>query len=860
MRKFLYHITCLAAVMLFTVQAGAQDGVNASYMGVPFFRNYSASQYNAHNRNFDVLCDEEGHIFFANFEGLLIYDNVEWRIVHTPDISRVVSVGRDEEGEVIFEGITSTGRVLSVDGDSVCVAFAQRAGSNALALSGGERTNQTAVDRWNDIEVYQRLKIGGNRTLLATATDGVIAVDADGREIWRLKVDNGLCSNSISKLAYDGKGTVWGATDNGVFSISVQEVYTHFTEKEGLRGQISCITKSGPTLMVGTFQGLYRLEGQRFRQVSGMSHPCWQMAQGTGETLYVATSDGVYQYSNGTARQQTNQFALSILAMDDGSYLVGELERVCRFRPGEGIRPIGAIPNITRFKKDRIGGVWAMTLSGDAYYMEPGENTFEKKEDSPLSRLFEYEDKDGNLWHSYDNGLGIDYENMPEPLKAWVEPFADFSVQAMLVEDGLVWIGDNVQLVRFNLGQSRNTSLFPPRLFMRRFSLQDGDLTLRFANDKTDPIGQTRYSYRLHSDNAWSKWDDQQEYLFANLGYGSYQVSVRSMDAFGQVSEDGPYLFKRPYPVFVRWYSLLLYLIVIVLLVALLFRYRMRRMAQEQQRLEAIVDERTKELRQAQDKLLRQEREAAIGKLTKGLIDRILNPMNYINNFAHLTLGLSKELRGNIEDEKDSMDADTFEDSMDVMDMMKTNLEKIEQHGISTTRTLKAMEEMLKERSRKFESTDICLLCQQCVDKLRNYSADDIANLGIQVECIRPDAPIMRDVVPDQMGKSIMSMLSNSIYAIKKKADKGGEYKPVLRVTVSQGGAGRVLIRIYDNGIGIESSILDKIFDPFFTTKPTAEAPGVGLYLSQQILHDCGGHITVDSVKDEYTEFVINLA
>jgi C4-dicarboxylate-specific signal transduction histidine kinase len=49
------------------------------------------------------------------------------------------------------------------------------------------------------------------------------------------------------------------------------------------------------------------------------------------------------------------------------------------------------------------------------------------------------------------------------------------------------------------------------------------------------------------------------------------------------------------------------------------------------------------------------------------------------------------------------------------------------------------------------------------------------------------------------------------------------------------------------------------VFDPFFTTKPTAEAPGVGLYLSQQAMHDCGGNITVNSVKDEYTEFVISL-
>ena len=117
----------------------------------------------------------------------------------------------------------------------------------------------------------------------------------------------------------------------------------------------------------------------------------------------------------------------------------------------------------------------------------------------------------------------------------------------------------------------------------------------------------------------------------------------------------------------------------------------------------------------------------------------------------------------------------------------------------------------------------------------------------------------MRDVVADQMGKSLMSMLANSVYAIKKKAEKGSApYSPVIRVSVLEED-GKAVIKIYDNGIGIEESILNKIFDPFFTTKPTAEAPGVGLYLSQQIMHDCGGNITVSSVKDEYTEFVITL-
>ena len=78
-------------------------------------------------------------------------------------------------------------------------------------------------------------------------------------------------------------------------------------------------------------------------------------------------------------------------------------------------------------------------------------------------------------------------------------------------------------------------------------------------------------------------------------------------------------------------------------------------MLKEKERLEALVGQRTKqlvqqkneieekslklekalkELGQAQDELVRQEKMATVGKLTQGLIDRILNPLNYINNFS----------------------------------------------------------------------------------------------------------------------------------------------------------------------------------------------------------------------------------
>lgn len=881
--RFLSLLLWLVATVVY-----AQKEFNPD-MGVPFFENYAASEYRAHNRNFDVLCDKQGHTFFANFEGLLIYDNVEWRVLHTPGVSRIMNLSVGKDGKVWFEGVNVKGCVESLEGDSVRVRYVQSdKDSNSQVVTKRRKRAGGVVDRWKEVEVYQRLKVSDERTLLATATEGVIALDAHEREVWRINTRNGLCSNSVTQLAYDGKGSVWGATDNGVFRISISEIYTHFGEKEGLRGQISCISKLGDDLIVGTFQGLYRLKGSRFEQVERVTHACWQMSADGEGGLYVATSDGVYEYVKGTVQQRTQQFALALMTMGDGSCLVGELEHVCRYGNDWKVSVVEDIPNIIRFKKGKDGSVWAMALTGEYYYMAAGKERFEKRKSGPISMLFEYVDDKGYKWKSNDDGIGFYSDEMPDNLVGWVRPFANYNVQAMLVEDSIGWIGHNDGLVRFNIGECLSSQPWKPQVYWRTFSLNGRDLSIAFSNDKHDPIGKTRYSYRLHEDDEWSKWSEQQSFLFANLSYGKYQVSVRSMDAYGQVSETEPVVFRVPLPFYMRWYALLFYLAIIVYIVYLLFRYRMHRLKEEQQRLEAIVDERTKEvvqqkneietqkneieekshrleealgqLRSAQNQLLRQEREAAIGKLTKGLIDRILNPLNYINNFSHLTLGLSKDMRENLEDEKENMTQDVYEDSMDVMEMMQTNLEKIEQHGLSTTRILKAMEEMLKERSQKIETIDVAQLCHQNVEMLRRYYEPDISALGIQVEWEKPDLPIVSDVVAEQLNKAIMSMLVNSIYAIKKKAEKGGAYKPVLRVSISPAsGEEPPFISVYDNGIGIEESIKDKIFDPFFTTKPTSEASGVGLYLSQQAVHDFGGNITVDSVKNEYTTFVIAL-
>lgn len=102
-----------------------------------------------------------------------------------------------------------------------------------------------------------------------------------------------------------------------------------------------------------------------------------------------------------------------------------------------------------------------------------------------------------------------------------------------------------------------------------------------------------------------------------------------------------------------------------------------------------------------------------------------------------------------------------------------------------------------------------------------------------------------------------MSLLGNSVYAVCKKYRQQA-YAPEISTTAEVKGK-HAYLHFRDNGIGIESTILDKIFDPFFTTKTTGEASGIGLYLSREIVQNLGGDISVQSQKDVFTEFTITL-
>jgi PAS domain S-box-containing protein len=90
----------------------------------------------------------------------------------------------------------------------------------------------------------------------------------------------------------------------------------------------------------------------------------------------------------------------------------------------------------------------------------------------------------------------------------------------------------------------------------------------------------------------------------------------------------------------------------------------------------------------------------------------------------------------------------------------------------------------------------------------------------------------------------LLNLLFNAADAIQ---NGGGMIRVITENARSQQGDGRVLMRVMDNGCGIEPDNLERVFDPFFTTKPAGAGVGLGLSLCQSIVLTNQGTIRVES-------------
>jgi signal transduction histidine kinase len=252
---------------------------------------------------------------------------------------------------------------------------------------------------------------------------------------------------------------------------------------------------------------------------------------------------------------------------------------------------------------------------------------------------------------------------------------------------------------------------------------------------------------------------------------------------------------------------------------------------------------------------------ASLGQLTAGIAHEIKNPLNFVNNFAGLSVELLDELKETTASAIATLDEGKRGEVDETIELLTGNLEKIAEHGKRADNIVKSMLEHSRGVTGERREVDLNGLVEEALN-LAYHGAraqDQSFNITLERDYASTLKPI--ELAPQEITRVFLNLFGNGFYAANKRAQDNGDgsFRPVLAVRTREDGDA-VEVKVRDNGTGIPPEIKDKLFQPFFTTKPTGEGTGLGLSISYDIVtQQHGGTITVESEPGGFTEFTIRL-
>ncbi len=264
------------------------------------------------------------------------------------------------------------------------------------------------------------------------------------------------------------------------------------------------------------------------------------------------------------------------------------------------------------------------------------------------------------------------------------------------------------------------------------------------------------------------------------------------------------------------------------------------------------------ELRTAQDRLVQTEKLASLGQLTAGIAHEIKNPLNFVNNFSSISTELIDELNEILQSA--SLDDNSREEVGELTAMLKSNLEKVVQHGKRADSIVRNMLLHSRQGSGEHRPVDINAVVEESLNLAYHGARAERPAFNVTLERAFDPAAGMADIYPQEITRVLLNLISNGFYAAARRKESAAVgFEPTLSATTRSLGD-KVEIRIRDNGTGIPPEVKEKLFSPFFTTKPAGEGTGLGLSMSHDIVvNQHGGTVDVTTDPGVFTEFIITL-
>jgi signal transduction histidine kinase len=266
------------------------------------------------------------------------------------------------------------------------------------------------------------------------------------------------------------------------------------------------------------------------------------------------------------------------------------------------------------------------------------------------------------------------------------------------------------------------------------------------------------------------------------------------------------------------------------------------------------------DLQRAQVRLVQAEKMASLGQLTAGIAHEIKNPLNFVNNFAKLSDELLGELVEILAQPIQSAEAETRDEAEDLLQTIRANLAKINQHGKRADSIVKNMLLHSREGPSQAQKVALNAIAEEALNLA--YHGARAENPRFNIEMKKSLDPEVGEIecFPQDLMRVFLNLITNGMYAANRRA-AGGEpgYAPEIAVS-TRCVDDRVEIEVRDNGTGIPADVREKIFVPFFTTKPAGEGTGLGLSLSyDSVVKQHGGDLTVESEPGAFTAFRVTI-
>jgi ligand-binding sensor domain-containing protein/tRNA A-37 threonylcarbamoyl transferase component Bud32 len=404
-------------------------------------------------------------------------------------------------------------------------------------------------------------------------TDSGLHCLRDGK-LTRLTTRDGLSSDRIRALFQDRRGSTWVGTDGGGLNRLENGRPTSLTTREGLSNDIvtSIFEDREGSLWVGTEGGLNRIRDghvTRFTTKEGLAHDfVFSIHQDVDGVLWFGTFGGLNRLEKGRFTTYTTRQGLfddlvaQIVEDARGNFWMSSNKGIFRARREDLNRvAAGTLPAVTSVAYGTADGMRSRECNGG---FQPASATT----------------RDGRIWFPTVKGVVVvDPEHVPRN-----DVLPPVVVEEFLVDDQ-------------RLDTAREVSLPPGK---QRFEFRYTALSFRSPE-------RVLFKYRLEGqDEGWVDAGTRRTAYYTNVPHGTHTFRVRASNDDGVWNEAGAgFTFSLAPRFHETWWF---YVLCAGALAASLwgaYRARVRRLTQREQELLVLVDERTKDLRQAQEKISR---------------------------------------------------------------------------------------------------------------------------------------------------------------------------------------------------------------------------------------------------------------